>query len=173
MSWWRVTRIMGGCGHLIGFGDQFPRQCEFMEGWWKSIHIMAWCLEDQRMRAQLVFASQLWVVPPWIGNHWFHISVHVFANWMRWHMRGMDLRNMPQPRESIVLIEIWLAVLGGTFYYVDNMSWWRVTMISGGCGHWKWVSGVSVNASPSSWKVVESRFISWRDISKIKGCDHN
>ena len=35
------------------------------------------------------------------------------------------------------------------------------------------VSGVSVRASASSWKVVESRFTSWRDISKIKGCDHN
>ena len=34
------------------------------------------------------------------------LIVHVFASWVRWHMRGMDLRNMPQPRESIVLIEI-------------------------------------------------------------------
>ena len=99
---------------------------------------MAWYLEDQGMRPPLVCASQLLVVPTWIANIWCHISLslHVFANWVRWHMRGMDLRNMPQPRESIVLIEIWVAVLGGTFYYVDNMSWWRVTRIIGGCGHW-------------------------------------
>ena len=111
----------------------------------------------------------------WIENHWCHISlsVHVFARWMRGHMRGMDLRNMPQPRQSIVLIEIWVAVLGGTFYYVDNMSWWRVTMIGGGGGDWKLVSGVSFHASGSSWKVMESRFISWRDISKIKECERN
>ena len=138
MSWWRGTRIIGGCGHWIGFGGQFPRGREFMEGFRKYIHIMVWYLEDPRMRTQSVGASQLWVVPTWIENHWCHISlsVHVLANWMRWHMRGVDLRNMLQPRESIVLIEIWVAVLGGTFYYVDNMSWWRVTRIIGGCGHW-------------------------------------
>ena len=128
-GWWPLE---------IGFRGQFPRQWEFMEGCGKYIHIMAWYLEDQRMRTQLVSALQLWVVPPWIGSYWYHISLsaHVFDNWMRWHMRGMDLRNMPQPWESIVLIEIWVAVLGGTFYYVDNTSWWRVTRIIGGCGHW-------------------------------------
>ena len=69
---------------------------------------MARYLEDERMRPQLVGASQLLVVPALIENHWFHISlsVNVFANWMRWHMRGVDLRNKPQPREPIVLIEI-------------------------------------------------------------------
>ena len=41
-----------------------------------------------------------------IDNYHISLSGHVFANWMRWHMRGVDLRNMPQPRESIVLIEI-------------------------------------------------------------------
>ena len=46
-------------------------------------------------------------------------------------------------------------------------------MISGGGGHGKLVSGVSFHASGSSWKVVESRFISWRDISKIKECERN
>ena len=35
------------------------------------------------------------------------------------------------------------------------------------------VSGASVHASASSWKVVTSRFISWRDISKIKECERN
>ena len=139
---------------------------------------MAWYLEDPRMRTQLVGASQLWVVPTWIENHWCHInlSVHVLAKWMLWHMRGVDLRNMPQPRESIVLIEIWVVGLGGTCYYVDNMSWWRVTRIIGGCGHWiaiQLVSGVIVHASASSWKVLESRFISWRYMSKIQECERN
>ena len=35
------------------------------------------------------------------------------------------------------------------------------------------VSGVSFGASASSWKAVESRFISWGDISKIKECERN
>ena len=35
------------------------------------------------------------------------------------------------------------------------------------------VSGVSFRASASSWKVLESRFISWRYMSKIQECERN
>ena len=51
------------------------------------------------------------------------VSVYMYVpTWMYSNMCGMDLRNMPQPRESIVLIEIGVAVLVDTFYYVENRS---------------------------------------------------
>ena len=158
MSWWRGTRIIGGCGHWIGFGGQCPRQCEFMESCGKYIHIMARYLEDPRMRTQLVGASQLWVLPAWVENHWYHISlsVHVLANWMRWNMSGVDLRNMPQPRESIVLIETWVAVLGGrggrSTMIWRGMSWRRLRdSVHGPYRNGKiWVASSPIFYSPRS-----------------------